>query len=103
MRFVMEELLPPIVKDSALFRLIARLAFGDYVAAAADFRKRAPFLTEAEYSAFYRDSPHAHEDTDNSQACLNRIAEEIVGTSVCDVGCGTGFLLRYIQDRLPAK
>jgi SAM-dependent methyltransferase len=102
-RFVIEDLLPPIVKDSVLFRSVARIAFGGYVDAAADFRRRAPFLSEAEYTAFYRDSPHAHDETDNSQACLERIAAEIVGASVCDVGCGTGYLLRYVRDRSRAK
>jgi SAM-dependent methyltransferase len=102
-RFVIEDLLPPIVKDSALFRLAARAALGGYVEAAADFRKRAPFLTEAEYATFYRDSPHAHEETDNSRPCVERIVAEVVGTSVCDVGCGTGYLLRQVRDRGPAK
>jgi hypothetical protein len=102
-RFVIEDLLPPIVKDSALFRLAARAALGGYVEAAADFRKRAPFLTEAEYATFYRDSPHAHEETDNSRPCVDRIVAEVVGTSVCDVGCGTGYLLRQVRDRSPAK
>jgi SAM-dependent methyltransferase len=100
-RFVIEDLLPPIVKDSALFRFAARAAFGDYVDAAADFRRRAPFLTEDEYVEFYRNSPQAHGETDNSEACLARIAADVVGSSLCDVGCGTGHLLRYVRAARP--
>jgi SAM-dependent methyltransferase len=102
-RFVVEDLLPPLVKDSRVFRLAARAVYGDIIDRTADFRRRAPFLTEAEYTAFYRDSPHVHSGTDNSQACLQRIAHGVVGDSVCDVGCGTGYLLRYVRDSRPAN
>jgi len=101
-RFVIEDLLPPIVRDSGLFRLAAGLAFRG-VDAAWDLRKRAPFLSEQEYSSFYREWPRVHAETDNSNLCLKRIAEEIVGRSVCDVGCGSGFLIRYLRDHSPAK
>ncbi|MBE9014561.1 class I SAM-dependent methyltransferase, partial [Pseudanabaenaceae cyanobacterium LEGE 13415] len=53
--------------------------------------------------AFYRDSPHVHSGTDNSEACLRRIVQDLVGHSVCDVGCGTGYLLRYLCDNALIK
>ena len=80
MRFVIEDLLPPLVRDGKLFRLLARTLFGPAVDVAADFRKRAAFLTDDEYTDFYRAWTGPHLDTDNSQACLERIAGEIVGT-----------------------
>jgi len=100
-RFVIEDLLPPIMRDSGLFRLAAGLAFRG-VDAAANFRKRAPFLSEQEYVSFYRDWPRVHAETDNSDQCLARIAEDVVGRSVCDVGCGSGYLVRHIRDHSPA-
>jgi SAM-dependent methyltransferase len=99
-RFVIEDLLPPIVRDSGLFRLAAGAVFRG-VDSAASFRKRAPFLSEQEYLSFYRDWPRVHAETDNSSACLRRIAKDIVGRSVCDVGCGSGYLIRYIRDHSP--
>lgn len=101
-RFVLEDLLPPIIRDTALYRLFAGAVFRG-VGEAATFRKRAPFLSEQEYLSFYREWRGPHEETDNSAQCLNRIAKEIVGKSVCDVGCGSGFLVRYIRDNSPAK
>jgi 2-polyprenyl-3-methyl-5-hydroxy-6-metoxy-1,4-benzoquinol methylase len=98
-RFVMEEILPPFVRDSALFRQAAKLAWGGHIDALADFRKRAPLLSSAEYEALYRDHPRVHDDTDNSQACIDKIAANVVGTSICDVGCGTGHLLRVVRQR----
>ena len=38
-----------------------------------------------------------HEDTDNSLACLQRIAADAIGSSICDVGCGTGALLTHVR------
>lgn len=97
LRFVLEDMLPPILRDSRLFRGIARLAWGDHITRLADFRARAPFLTDAEYEALYRDHPRVHAGTDNSHACVERIIADMVGDSVCDVGCGTGVLLERIR------
>ena len=97
-RFVLEDVLPPVLRDSGLFRAAAKLAWGEHVNRLAAFRERAPFLSEEEYEALYRDHPRVHEGTDNSRACVERIIRDTVGTSVCDVGCGTGVLLRRLRD-----
>lgn len=96
-RFVMEELLPPILRDTALFKYAASLAWGKHISDLAQFRKSAPFVTAEQYSQLYLDHPRVHEGTDNSEACLARIAADVVGPNVCDVGCGTGALLRHIR------
>ncbi len=96
-RFVLEELLPPIVRDSAAFQFSASLVWGKHVATLADFRKRAPFVSAEEYEALYRTHPRVHEDTDNSAACLEKIAGNAFGGTLCDVGCGTGYLLRHVR------
>jgi SAM-dependent methyltransferase len=97
-RFVLEELLPPILRDTALFRFAASLAWGKHIATLAEFRKSAPFLNAEQYSELYRTHPRVHEDTDNSHACLERIAADVLGPTVCDIGCGTGALLRYVRE-----
>lgn len=96
-RFVIEELLPPIVRDTALFRMAASLAWGEHISALAEFRKSAPFVSAEEYSELYRTHPRVHDETDNSTACLERIAADALGPSICDVGCGTGALLRHVR------
>jgi len=69
-RFIMEELLPPIIRDTALFKLAASLAWGEHISTLAEFRKSAPFGTSEEYDQLYRLHPRVHEDTDNSSpAC----------------------------------
>ena len=96
-RFVIEDVLPPILRDSALFRQAASLVWGKHIAKLAKFRERAPFLTAAEYEDLYREHPRVHAGTDNSQACIDRIVASVIGDSVCDVGCGTGALLSHVK------
>ena len=100
-RFAMEDLLPPLVRDSRLFLWAAKRVWGDHVAHLARFRERAPFLTAEEYADLYRNHPRVHEGTDNSRACISRIISMVEGGSVCDVGCGTGALLTHIRSRHP--
>jgi SAM-dependent methyltransferase len=102
-RFIMEDLLPPIIRDTALFRFVASLVWGRHISTLSDFRRDAPFVTTAEYDALYRSHPRVHEGTDNSLACLERIAADTVGTSICDIGCGTGAVLAHVsrQARAP--
>lgn len=100
-RFVLEDVVPPVLRDSGLFRAAAGLAWGSHVDHLAQFRERAAFLTDAEYEALYREHPRVHEDTDNSEACIRAIAADVAGTNVVDVGCGTGALLRRIRAARP--
>lgn len=100
-RFVLEDVVPPVLRDSGLFRAAASMAWGRHVSDLARFRERAAFLTDEEYEELYRKHPRVHEETDNSEACIRAILEDIVGDSVCDVGCGTGALLRRIRDGRP--
>ena len=96
-RFVLEDIVPPILRDSRLFKAVAKLAWGKHIGDLASFRARAPFLSDEEYEDLYKHHPRVHEGTDNSKACIERIAKDIVGTTVCDIGCGTGVLLKHIR------
>ncbi|MEM7359162.1 MAG: class I SAM-dependent methyltransferase [Pseudomonadota bacterium] len=98
-RYVLEELLPPALHDTWPMRMLYRLKFGPLLDDLAEFRKRAPFLTAEEYRNIYERMPRVHEGTDNSEACIQAIIENLVPGSVCDIGCGTGYLLRQIKQR----
>lgn len=100
-RFVLEELLPPIMRDSGLFRWAAKTVWGQHIDKLAKFRERAPFLTAGEYELLYREHPRVHKGTDNSEGCIARITADVSGESVCDVGCGTGVLLSRIKEARP--
>jgi len=100
-RFVLEDIVPPILRDSKLFKGLATLAWGQHIGDLARFRARAPFLTDEEYEDLYKMHPRVHEGTDNSKDCIAAIIKDIVGNSVCDVGCGTGVVLKQIKTARP--
>jgi len=77
------------------------LVWGRHIKDLAKFRERAAFLTDEEYEDLYKNHPRVHEGTDNSEICIERIAKDAIGPSICDVGCGTGFLLQEIHKRRP--
>ncbi len=95
-RFVLEELLPPIVRDSAPMRWLFRRHWGGLVDEIESFRERAHHVTDEEYAAIYTALPRIHEETDLSEACVVRILDSLEGPKVLDVGCGTGVLLQRI-------
>lgn len=101
LRYVFEELLPPALRDSPAFAAFARLAIGPQAMEMSQFRARAVHLTDEEYGAFYRDMKNVHEGTDNSSACIERIAKDLIGASVCDVGCGSGYLIAQLRKLRP--
>ena len=97
LRFILEDVVPPILRDTWLFRTLFKLSHGRHIDDLAEFRRRATFLTPEEYRAIYEVHARVHEDTDNSRACIDLVTENVVGETVCDIGCGTGYLLRHLQ------
>jgi SAM-dependent methyltransferase len=100
-RTVLEEVLPPFVRDSAAMRWLFRRHWGPLVDDIERFRERIPFVTADEYRSVYERLPRVQDETDNSAACIARITTEIRGTTVLDVGCGTGFLLDHLKRARP--
>ena len=101
-RFVLEDIVPAFLRDSRAFKALASLVWGKHISELATFRERAAFLTDDEYEALYQKHPRVHEGSDNSKACIAQITADIVGESVCDIGCGTGFLLSKVKAARPA-
>ena len=96
-RFVLEELFPPLLRDSFLFRWLIGLHYGSYAKEFFAFRRRAPYMSEEEFADFYRRYPRLLDETDLSRICIERIAADALPGSICDVGCGTGYLIRHLQ------
>lgn len=101
LRYILEDVLPPVIRDSKAFLTVAKLAWGSHISNLARFRANAPFLTDEEYEELYRRHPRVHAQTDNSNACVERIIADATGDSVCDIGCGTGYLLNVIRLKRP--
>ncbi|MEZ5833730.1 MAG: class I SAM-dependent methyltransferase [Dongiaceae bacterium] len=102
-RGILEDWLPANVWDSPLFHVLMRLKMGRHIDYMADFKRRAVFLTPREYRDMYAAHPRQHENTDLSVACIERIKPRVLGPLVCDVGCGTGYLVRTLAAHPPLK
>lgn len=98
-RKILEDVLPPFVRDSGAMRWLFRRHWGRLVDDLEDFRARIPFVTPEEYRDVYARLPRVQSETDNSAACIEMIARELVGNTILDVGCGTGYLLHVLASR----
>ena len=98
-RYVLEEWIPPALRDSAAMRWLFRRYWGSFVDDLEKFRANIHHVTAEQYADIYRRMPRIQEGTDNSQACIDRLAELMLPGSVLDVGCGTGHLLGALAAR----
>jgi SAM-dependent methyltransferase len=98
-RYVLEEWIPPALRDSAPMRWLFRAYWGRFVDDLEKFRANIHHTTPAEYADIYRRMPRIQQGTDNSEACIARLAQLLTPGAVCDVGCGTGYLLSELVRR----
>lgn len=98
-RYVLEEWLPPAVRDSKFMRFLFRNYWGRFVDELEHFRMQITQLSADDYRAIYERMPRIQDETDNSQDCLRAVAAKVLPGRVCDVGCGTGYLLHYLQQQ----
>jgi SAM-dependent methyltransferase len=93
--FVLDECVPPILRDSAWFTWLPfRLLFGRHADTFRSFKERAHTLSPEEFRRVYAETAgvHLRRPTDLNRACLERILARAVGDSVLEVGCGRGHL-----------
>jgi ubiquinone/menaquinone biosynthesis C-methylase UbiE len=96
-RYVLEEWLPPVLRDSRLMRWLFRLHWGRFIDDLERFRMDITTLSPESYRSIYERMPRIQHDTDNSLACLEAVAALVLPGKACDVGCGTGFLVDFLR------
>jgi ubiquinone/menaquinone biosynthesis C-methylase UbiE len=102
-RYLLEEWIPPALRDSPPMRWLFRAYWGRFVDDLEAFRANIHHVTAEQYADIYRRMPRIQQGTDNSAACIERLAELMLPGSVCDVGCGTGFLLGALAAKSAAR
>lgn len=97
-RFILEDILPAFIRDSFFFYLLLKLVYGSRARTMAEFRSRVTTMSREELIEYYRLFPALLETTDLNEACIRRIAQELVGQDVVDVGCGRGWLANHLAE-----
>ncbi len=107
-RYVMDELLPPIIRDNRLFMwpffwLAYRKAPGKLM----DFKRDVYSFTPEQYSAFYEGlttSISRRRDSDLTPPAVEWLVDAIPpdARDILDVGCGNGYLLNRIAESRPS-
>jgi SAM-dependent methyltransferase len=102
-RYVLEDLLPPALRDSPLFLPLMYLAWGRDARRFIAFRERVRTMSAEDYAGFHAKITPIHGECDLNRACLDRIMAEAEGPSVLDAGCGRGHLARQLARADPAR
>ena len=108
-RFVLDELLPPILRDSRWFMYpFFWIAYrGKNLPEVMNFKRNVFGYSRRQYAEFYAglDSISRNRATDLNEGCLRAIFASIeeADRSIVDVGCGGGFLLRELKERFPDR
>ena len=101
--YVLDELLPPIVRDNRfLMSIPMRALFGKDTNQINTFKDSAFGMTEDEFTDFYRRTAVHWElqgETDLNQRCVDAIVGSVVGERVLEVGCGRGYLAGVLAER----
>lgn len=98
-RYFFDQVLPPILRDSFLFRIALMVIFRKDARTVFEFRGAFPQMTDEQVREIYqRLAKRALKvETDLNQACLERIRQQTKNLNVLDVGCGTGALSQLLS------
>ena len=107
-RFVMDELIPPFVRDSKIFMYPFYLfAYrGRNIREVMAFKSKVYAYSPEQYASFYNNlnTISRNRATDMNVACIDFILNSIdsTATNIIDIGCGSGYLLGKIEQKFPA-
>jgi ubiquinone/menaquinone biosynthesis C-methylase UbiE len=99
-RFVIEEIIPPIIRDSILFKYLSNFLFS-YTKLHNELKQKAIYYGQKEFEKYYSFETKINSETDNSEKIVEKIISSIKGTNILDVGCGNGHLLEKIRNKYP--
>lgn len=101
-RYVLEDLLPPALRDSPLFLAVIYLVWGRDARRFIAFRERVRTMSAEEYAGFYAKITPIHGECDLNRRCIERVLADVQGETILDAGCGRGHLAGLIARARPA-
>lgn len=105
-RWIMDEMLPPLIRDNYFFMYPFFFYWfkGNNIDLYMKFKSLASDMTNAQIREVYRNLACRANDrpTDLSEECLEYIIDKLAtdSSSLLDVGCGRGYFLQRIKERL---
>jgi ubiquinone/menaquinone biosynthesis C-methylase UbiE len=95
-RFILEEFIPPIIRDSLIFKYIVKYFYrSDKLHE--NLKENILNYTKKNYLEYYSAMPEINGKTDNSEDCIKDIIKKILPNNIIDVGCGRGYLLERLR------
>jgi SAM-dependent methyltransferase len=104
--WIFDNLIPPFLRDSKIFmKIVFYPLFGDKTKYFMNFKEEAPFLSEKDYSNYYKilAEKHIKRETDLNKKSIQYITDNIVGDNILDIASGRGFLVNYLAEKYPNK
>ncbi len=99
--FILDQIIPPILRDSKFFMYLPfRIIYGNKAKIFFNFKDRAPFMTEEEFSRVYEDIDKVliEREIELNNDCIEEILKNTGGESVLEVGCGKAWLSNKIEE-----
>jgi len=100
-RFVLDELIPPFIRDSKWFMLLPfKVLFGSKSNYFFEFKEKLHQMNTEDIAEIYRQTEDVHlaRKTDLNNKCIDSILNNISGNKVLDVGCGRGYLTGLLEN-----
>ncbi|MCX7544511.1 class I SAM-dependent methyltransferase [Marinicella gelatinilytica] len=100
-RFVLDELIPPILRDAKWFMWFPfKLMFGNKSNVFFGFKKDFHQLTDQQISEVYKETASVHISrlTDLNSKSIKKIIDNVEGENILDVACGRGYLTNILKD-----
>lgn len=101
-RLLMDEYIPPVIRDSKWFMFILfRFLYKDKADLFKEFKSKAYSLSEKEYAQVYKevDLVMFERESDLNKKSLAEIQRKISGKTILDVGCGKGYLAKILSKK----
>lgn len=99
-RFLMDEFLPPILRDWRFLMILPfKLLYKNKAHIFMDFKNKANKISDAKFAKAYKQvSQMDSRITDLTEASLKGILANMVGKTVLDAGCGKGYLSEKLSN-----
>jgi len=100
--YVLDNLFPAVIRDSKWFMWIPfKLLFKSKTNVFFGFKEKIGQITEKQLQTIYQETADVHlsRATDLNRGCERKIINEIIGETVLEVGCGSGYLIGKLEDK----